>query len=550
MDKYTPTNEINPPATFHYSANILEPIHVTTLQQEHSSTGNKGSHDVSSELPAANLDRHWAHGTGSAVGAGGGRGGAASGGTSGSGRSGDTASTSAAGLLQQVRALAIALGGALGVARTIEVTGLVFVGALLVPLVHDEGELLLGRADTVRSVLALGAVLLDTIAHSILGADVVKQVLVVVFLDGVLNDARQGINHAGAQIRVRRRREFTGSFPVLANRRAGCGSSSRGSVAGAVDASGSGLLDLLREVREVIASLDAVTIDLHQSIVVGLLEVHVDDTTAPDVVHLGAVQDRGIGELARFRVVASILGEECRNREILEFLSALLVTRGLEGRIAAPFVDVVTEHVDHGIALTANEVVLQVITDASVIVGGVTDEQGFTVLLGLDILLHVTNSALDERNRVGIVLVVGDLVTGKETNNIGVVGEGIDNASVAGVQVHVPLGVVTVDRLRRGGQIGDKVDAGVVKHLHALSVVGLGVNGIGTDDVGPQFLQVRDITLALLGVGQRVGVVAVGFVTVACAGAAGAIGRIFLYRSTLVPSPITSTQDFPAWNIR
>lgn len=204
----------------------------------------------------------------------------------------------------------------------------------------------------------------------------------------------------------------------------------------------------------------------------------------------------------------------------------------------------------HGIALTANEVVLQVITDASVIVGGVTDEQGFTVLLGLDILLHVTNSALDERNRVGIVLVVGDLVTGKETNNIGVVGEGIDNASVAGVQVHVPLGVVTVDRLRRGGQIGDKVDAGVVKHLHALSVVGLGVNGIGTDDVGPQFLQVRDITLALLGVGQRVGVVAVGFVTVACAGAAGAIGRIFLYRSTLVPSPITSTQDFPAWNIR
>jgi hypothetical protein len=58
-------------------------------------------------------------------------------------------------------------------------------------------------------------------------------------------------------------------------------------------------------------------------------------------------------------------------------------------------------------------------------------------------------------------------------------------------------------------------------------VVGFGVNGISTDDVGPQFLQIRNITLALLGIRKRVDVVIVGF--------GGAIGSVFLCRSTLVP---------------
>lgn len=40
--------------------------------------------------------------------------------------------------------------------------------------------------------------------------------------------------------------------------------------------------------------------------------------------------------------------------------------------------------------------------------------------------------------------------------------------------------------------------------VHALFVIGLGIDGINTDRVGIQFRDIRDITLAAIGVGQRI----------------------------------------------
>lgn len=283
------------------------------------------------------------------------------------------------------------------------------------------------------------------------------------------------------------------------------------SVGRAVDTSGVDTLHLRGEVGKVGLGVDVIAVETDQTIVVHLLEVHVNNATAPHVVHLRTKQNGNVGEPARTRVNAAILREECGNRVVLEFLSAILVPGGFKARSTTPFVDVVAKHINAAFLIATNQVILQVLTKIGVVVGGITDSQGITVALGLDVCLCITHSSLDEYNRVCVGIVVGDLVSSEEPNDIGVVGEGVHYTGVTVIQIDVPGGVGTVDRSSaRGRQIGDEVDASIGEQTHAPVVVLVGVYSVGSDDVGAQLLEIRDVALTVAIRPQRVGVVLVG----------------------------------------
>lgn len=239
------------------------------------------------------------------------------------------------------------------------------------------------------------------------------------------------------------------------------------------------------------------------TVVVLFLEVHVDNTTRPDIVHLLAVERFDLRELTGLDSVAAVLSKEDGDGVVLELLSTGLEARLLVVGVTAPRVDVVTPEVNAVIGVVAVEVVGHLLTDVSIVVGGVTNTHR-AVVLGLDVLLHVTDSGLDEGTGVGVVGLVGDFITSKETNDVGVLRHLVNNADVAAVEIGIPLGVVADDGLARRGQIRDNVDTGILEQLHTLAVVGLGVDGVGTDGVGTQLLKVGDITLASIGVGQGV----------------------------------------------
>lgn len=240
------------------------------------------------------------------------------------------------------------------------------------------------------------------------------------------------------------------------------------------------------------------------TVLVGFLEVHVDDTTGPDVVHLRTKKSGNFGKVTGRWSVATVLGEEDGDRVRAELFSADIIAGLSERRVTAPGVDVVTPEVN-SLALvgTAVEVVGHVHTNVRVIVGSVSNANSPQVLL-LHVRLHVADSGLDESTGIGVVRSVGDLVSGEETHDVGVLSHVVNDSSVAGVQVVVPCWGVTVDGLCWLGQISNDVDAGVVQELHARVVVLSWVDGVNTNDVGAELSEERDITTASGGVGKRV----------------------------------------------
>lgn len=171
-------------------------------------------------------------------------------------------------------------------------------------------------------------------------------------------------------------------------------------------------LSLTRPVR----LLDNVMIQLGGgglTVVVLLLEVHVDNTTGPDTSHLGTVDSLNLGEDTGRGIVATVLSEESGDVVGLELLCPDIVSRLLEAGLSAPRVDVVTPEVDGLHSRSAVEVVSQVVTDLGIIVGSVTNTD-LSVTLRLDVSLGITDRGLDEGTGVGVVSLVGDFVTSKE----------------------------------------------------------------------------------------------------------------------------------------
>lgn len=259
------------------------------------------------------------------------------------------------------------------------------------------------------------------------------------------------------------------------------------------------------------------------TIVVLFLEIHIDDAAGPHFVHVRSIESRNLGESARLNFVATIFGEEDGNIVAFKLCSTLVETRLGKARVAAPRVDVVTPEVDGVVTVATIKVGSQVIANLGIVVGGISDANS-SVVLGLDIGLHVTNSSLDKSTGIGVGIVVGDFIASKETHDVGVAGKAVDDGGVASVEIIVPSRVGTNDGVAGRGQIGDNVDASIVQHLHALVVVGRRVDGVDTDGVGSHSRQVGDISLTLGSICQRVDVVIGGV-----GRCRGAVGAIFLF---------------------
>ena len=235
-----------------------------------------------------------------------------------------------------------------------------------------------------------------------------------------------------------------------------------------------------------------------------LLEVHVNNAAGPDTSHLLAVERTNLGELARTRSVATVLGEEDGDIVLLEILSLHVETRFGEGGVATPRVDVVTPEVNSILGVAAVEVVGHVLTDISIVVGSIS-HTNLAVLLALDVGLGITDSRLDESAGDCVVWLVGDLVTGKKAQCVVVFHQLINDAGVALIELYGPSWVVTVDGEPRLREIGYDIDSSICKRLHAVLVVLCGIDGIHTNSVGVEFLEVLNVTLARSGVGQRIG---------------------------------------------
>lgn len=223
------------------------------------------------------------------------------------------------------------------------------------------------------------------------------------------------------------------------------------------------------------------------TIVVGFLEVHVDNTSAENRGHLVTVDFLDLSELSWLNLIATVLGEEDWYVEALEVFDDFVITRSSVRGVTAPGVDVVAPEVNGLFLPVTVKVGSHIIADFGVVIGSIADTHWAIVLL-LDVGLHITDSSLNESTGIGVGAVVGNLVTGKETDDIGVLGQLVYDGGVAFVQGNVPLGVITDDGFFGLRKISHDVDAGILEHLHALFVVFLGVDSVNTDGVGLQLL--------------------------------------------------------------
>lgn len=63
------------------------------------------------------------------------------------------------------------------------------------------------------------------------------------------------------------------------------------------------------------------------TIVVGFLEIHIDDTTRPDISHVLAIDCLDFGKCTRLNSVATVFSEESRDGVVGKFESSLIVAR-------------------------------------------------------------------------------------------------------------------------------------------------------------------------------------------------------------------------------
>ena len=392
--------------------------------------------------------------------------------------------------------------------RALEVTSRLLLVLALVVGVEDKGQLLLAGAHTVGAVGAAGRIVRDAITHMLsvaVATDLAEKLAVGGRLDRVCDHAGQTLHHTRAEVRVGARGQRAGfRKPVVVVDRGTGAHGVAGRVAGAVDAAGRDTADFLGVGVEVVLLGDRAAVDGDETVAVVGFEVHVDNATAPDIGHLVTVERGHVLEFARLWVQTSVLGEEERNRVVAVFLGASLVSRGRECLVATPLVDVVPEEVDRFLLGATVEVVRHVLSDVALVSSRVTEAQRASIVVGLDIGLHVTGGGLDERCGCSLVGLVDDLVADEETNHVVVLGHGVDNASVPVIQLGRPDRVVHLDGGRLGGQIADHVDACIRQLLHAVVVIALGVELVGPDDVCAQLQEVGNITRALGTVDERV----------------------------------------------
>ncbi|KAH3661586.1 hypothetical protein OGAPHI_006434 [Ogataea philodendri] len=319
-------------------------------------------------------------------------------------------------------------------------------------------------------------------------ADGSEEVTVIILVNTAVNDTGQRRLQTFTNVIVRSWWQVGRCLPVgLTGWAAKLGSRSRSSRSRSSGWRSTSKLGL--QVVVVVQSRNTVTVDGNQTVVVLLLEVHVHDTTRPDICHFIGVQSLNLGELSWSVSVTTVLGEEGWDGEVGELLSSVLVTRAAETRVTTPLVHVDTVEISLDVIVTTSEEVCGWDSGLGVIIGGVTN-RNVSVSTVLHVLFHISDGSFNEWGSIGVGRVGDHLITGKETEDIVVLVEHVNDRGVSLVQVHGPGRTGGLDGLFRSGKIRDHVNSGILEQLHTSIVVSRGVDSIDSDDVDSEVLEV------------------------------------------------------------
>ena len=257
--------------------------------------------------------------------------------------------------------------------------------------------------------------------------------------------------------------------------------------------------------------LDAVVVDLDKTVLGVLLRVLVDKTTGVDRGHVGAVDGLDLVELTLVGV-ATKFGEENGDRVIAELLDLLVPTSTGEGVGVAP--RVVVEGVEVGAdgVLTAVHVGGHLVAVGLNVSSAIADGD-LAELASVHVGLDVTGDGLDERSAVSGRVIVDDLVSREEEQGVGVRSELLNGREDA-LEVDLvvgDLGRSTVDRVLGSVDVESEVDTSVGEGIHAGVVLGSVVDSVDTDSVDAELLELGDVALAAIGIGN--GILRVGGAT-------------------------------------
>lgn len=299
------------------------------------------------------------------------------------------------------------------------------------------------------------------------------------------------------------RDELVGDLPVGRGGRA-LGSGGVG-VKLAVTRGVGGVLECGGQLLEVLVGGDLAILDLDDTVSVGLDRVLVGNATGEDSGHVGGVKS---GNLAPGTLVlnAAVLGQEQGDAVTRVLFDLGLPARLFKVRRVAPGVVVEGKEVGTRAVVAAVEVLELLDNVLGHIGGGVSGRDG-AVAAGVDVVLDVTGDSTDIRGGAGGLLVVDDLVAAEEKQGVGVVGEGVHGGE-DGLQVLLVVrlvGISTVERELGRVHVQGQVDARVGEEAHALIVVLRVVDGVHTDGVDAELLEVRDVPLETGDVDQGVG---------------------------------------------
>ena len=122
------------------------------------------------------------------------------------------------------------------------------------------------------------------------------------------------------------------------------------------------------------------------------------------------------------------------------------------------------------------------------------------------VVAKITGHSLDVRGSDGGRTIVDDLVSGEESQGVLVLDEFVDSSKdVLKVLVVVgDIGGFTVDRVLGSVDVEHKVDASISQGVHTLIVVLGVVNRVNTDGVQAEILELLDVALAPITIGDGV----------------------------------------------
>lgn len=182
------------------------------------------------------------------------------------------------------------------------------------------------------------------------------------------------------------------------------------------------------------------------TVIIIRLEVHIHNTTGPNIVHLLPKQRLDLRELPRLDLITSILGEEHRDGVIPKLFRPLIKPGLGITRLPAPGVDVISPEVDTLVLTPTVKVIRHIVPNVGVIVSRIPNTNG-PVSLALDVGFRIPDGGFDEGAGIRGSDVIRDFVAGEKAQCVVVLDELVYDVRVARVQAGFPGRVGAVDGL-------------------------------------------------------------------------------------------------------